>query len=188
MVVIWKPGMPDYGIPKAYRPIALLCTMAKLLTSIVAADMSNMIEREDLLPGNHFGGRPGWMTTDAMHTLVNKIKTAWRCNKVVSVLYLDVEGAFPNAVTDRLIHNLQKRRIPEVYIQFIKVLLMGRHTRMKFDDFVSDFILILNGIRQGDCEGPKDAQRLRDDRVRMGQPLKLICDYNGATNAEARGG
>ena len=43
-VVIWKPGKPDYGIPKAYCPIALLCTMAKLLTSIVAADISNMVE------------------------------------------------------------------------------------------------------------------------------------------------
>ena len=56
MVVIRKPGKPDYGIPKAYHPIALLCTMAKLLISIVAADISNMVEREELLPGNHFGG------------------------------------------------------------------------------------------------------------------------------------
>lgn len=46
------------------------------------------------------------MTTDAVHTLVNKIKTAWRRGKVVSILFLNVEGAFPNAVTDRLIHNL----------------------------------------------------------------------------------
>ena len=60
------------------------------------------------------------MTTDAMHTLVDKIKTAWQRNKVVSILYLDVKGAFPNAVTNRLLHNLQKRRIPKAYIQFIK--------------------------------------------------------------------
>ena len=87
---------------------------------------------------------------DAIHTLVDKIKTAWRQNKVVSVLYLDVEGAFPNAVTDRLLHNLQKRRIPKVYIQFIKALLTNRRTRMKFDDFISDFIQISNRIGQGD--------------------------------------
>ena len=124
--------------------------MAKLLTSIVAADISNMIEKEQLLPGNHFGGQPGWTTTDAVHTLVNKIKSARRCNKAVSVLYLDVEGAFPDAVTDRLLHNLQKRGIPVVYIQFIKVLLTSRCTCMKFDNFLSDFILISNGIRQGD--------------------------------------
>jgi hypothetical protein len=66
------------------------------------------------------------------------------------VLFLDVEGAFPNAVTDRLIHNLRKRRIPETYIRFIQQLLTGRRTRLKFDDFVSESIAVLNGIGQGD--------------------------------------
>jgi hypothetical protein len=46
------------------------------------------------------------MTTDVVHALVDKVKSAWRWGKVVSVLFLDVEAAFLNAVTDRLIHNL----------------------------------------------------------------------------------
>jgi hypothetical protein len=37
-----------------------------------------------------------------------------------------------------------------VYIQFIKQLLTGRCTKLKFDDFVSESIAILNGIGQGD--------------------------------------
>jgi hypothetical protein len=69
---------------------------------------------------------------------------------VVSILFLDVEGAFPNAVTDRLIHNLKRRRIPEQYIRFIRQLLTGRRTKLKFDDFISESIEILNGIGQGD--------------------------------------
>ena len=134
-VVLRKPGKPNYEVPKAYRPIALLCTMAKVLTAIVAEDISYMVENELLLPANHYGGRPGRMTTDAVHVLVDKVKSAWRRGKVVSILYLDVEGAFPNAVTDRLIHNLRRRRIPTVYVHFIAELLKGRKTRMKFDDF-----------------------------------------------------
>ena len=61
-----------------------------------------------LLPDTHFGGRPGRTTTDAIHYLVGKIKAVWGKKKVTSVLFLDVEGAFLNAVTDRLIHNLKK--------------------------------------------------------------------------------
>jgi hypothetical protein len=61
-----------------------------------------------------------------------------------------MEGAFPNAVTDRLLHNLRKRRIPRVYVDFIKQLLSNRRTRIKFDDFVSEAIQIINGIGQGD--------------------------------------
>ena len=81
---------------------------------------------------------------------MGKIKAAWGEKKVASVLFLDVEGAFPNAVTDRLIHNLKKRRIPTIYVKFVERLLSGRRTKMKFDDFVSEFIDITNGIGQGD--------------------------------------
>ena len=66
-----------------------------------------MIEKHQLLPKTHFGGRPGRSTLDAIHYVIDKICTAWRDNKVVSVLFLDVEGAFLNAVTARLIHNLR---------------------------------------------------------------------------------
>jgi len=48
------------------------------------------------------------MTTDTVHVLVDKIKKAWRKGKVVSILFLDIEGAFPNAVTERLLHNICK--------------------------------------------------------------------------------
>jgi ribonuclease HI len=90
------------------------------------------------------------MTTDAVHTLADKVKTAWRRGNVVSVLFLDVEAAFPNAVTDRLIHNLRRRGIPRVYVRFVEQLLKGRRTRMRFDDFLSELIHIFNGIGQGD--------------------------------------
>ena len=69
---------------------------------------------------------------------------------MVSVLFLDIEGAFPNAVTDRLIHNMRKRRIPRCYTDFVKKLLTGRETRLRFDDFLSDPIPIDNGVGQGD--------------------------------------
>lgn len=59
-----------------------------------------------MLPANHFGGRPGCTTTDAIHLLTNIIKLAWRKRKVVAVLFLDIEGAFPNANPERLVHNL----------------------------------------------------------------------------------
>lgn len=69
---------------------------------------------------------------------------------MVSILFLDIEGAFPNAVTDRLLHNMKKRRVPEKIVQLIGRLLRGRSTRLKFDDYVSDPIPINNGVGQGD--------------------------------------
>ena len=149
-VVLRKPGKPNYEIPKAYRPIALLPTLAKILTSMVAENISKLVEAHHLLPKTHFGGRPGRTTTDAVHYLVDKIKAAWREEKVASVLFLDVEGAFPNAVTARLIHNLKKRRIPTILVNFVAQLLTSRRTRIHFDDYTSELMDITNGIGQGD--------------------------------------
>ena len=103
-----ETGKPRYNIPKAYRPVALVNTMAKLLSSIVAEDIVYLAEKHALLPANHFRGRPGCTMTDSLHLLVNTVKAAWRHKQVASVLFLDVEGAFPNAVTERLLHNLRK--------------------------------------------------------------------------------
>jgi len=149
-IVLQKQGKPSYGVPKAYRLIALLNTMAKVFRAIVAKNITRMVEKGRLLPDNHYVCRPGRMTMDAVHMLADRIKRAWRKGKVVSILFLDMEGAFPNAVTDRLFHNLHKRRIPKVYVKIIQQVLVDHHTRLKFDDFASDTILINNGIGQGD--------------------------------------
>ena len=148
-VVLRKPGKPKYDIPKAYRPIALLNTLWKVLAGIIADMLTFYSEKFHLLPTHHFGGRPGRSTTDAIHLLVHNIKSEWRKGNVASVLFLD-EGAFPNAVPSRLVHNLRKRRLPRRYTSFIAGMLEGRTTHLKFDDHVSDVIEINNGIGQGD--------------------------------------
>jgi hypothetical protein len=76
-VILCKPGKLDYTVPKAYRPIALLNTTAKLLTAIVADHMSHLIETNHLLPSMHFGGRPGRSTTDSLHLLEATVKNTW---------------------------------------------------------------------------------------------------------------
>ena len=82
------------------------------MTAIVAEEISQLVELHQLLPKTHFGGWPGRTTMDTLHYMVHHVKQAWRDNKVVSILFLDVKGAFPNAVTKWLLHNLRKWRIP----------------------------------------------------------------------------
>ena len=127
----------------------MMNTIGKLLLSIVAEDITYMCERYGLLPDTHFGGRPGKNMLDTMHYLVNRVKGAWRRHKVAAVLFLDIEGAFPNAVTERLLHNMHARRLLEPYVKFIKWMLTNRRTRLKFDGFTSSWVNIDHGIVQG---------------------------------------
>jgi len=98
----------------------------------------------------HFRGCPGHTTTDTVHLLAQTIKHTWRNSKVVSVLFLDIEGAFPNATTEHLLHNMRKRGLPQDFVCFMRLVLEGHQTTLCFDGYTSAPISIDNGIGQGD--------------------------------------
>ena len=149
-IVLQKPSKPRYDVPKVYHPIALLNTMWKILMAIVADQLTYYSEKHNLLPDCHFGGRLGCTTTDALHLLTHQIKTEWRQRNIISVLFLDVKGTFPNAIPERLVHNLCNRHIPQRYTNFVVGMLKDRIMYLKFDNHTSEAININNGIGQGD--------------------------------------
>jgi hypothetical protein len=51
--MLCKPGRSDYTLPKSYRPIVLLKTLAKPLSMAVAEDISFILEKNILLPNQH---------------------------------------------------------------------------------------------------------------------------------------
>ncbi|KAF8718609.1 hypothetical protein AX14_011709, partial [Amanita brunnescens Koide BX004] len=60
-VIIPKPSKPDYSILKAYRPIALLNTIGKLLTKILANRMQHDAAQYSLLHRDQFGASGTWL-------------------------------------------------------------------------------------------------------------------------------
>lgn len=111
-VALRKPNKGDYRVAKAYRPVALLNTLGKVMGSVMARRMSWMAETYQLLPKTLLGGRKGVSTEHAVHTLMEVIQGAWNSETpVTSLLMLDVSGAFDNVSHQRLLHNLKKRRI-----------------------------------------------------------------------------
>jgi Reverse transcriptase (RNA-dependent DNA polymerase)/Endonuclease-reverse transcriptase len=107
-VILRKPGKPDYAAPGAYRPIALIRTISKILSSCVADELMQLSEQHHLLPANHFGCRAGRTTSDSLHYVTKTAKDAMHKGKVTSALFLDIKGAFPSINLDRLIHDMRK--------------------------------------------------------------------------------
>jgi len=148
-VVLRKPGKTDYTIPNAYRPIALLDVVAKVLSACVKEVLEYHTETLQLLPQSQFGGRPGRSAMDSIHILVNFIMDAWRWGKVVAALFLDVKSAFPSTSVKRLVHNMRMRGIPGEYTDWITCKMTGRKMVICFDDFKSEPIAVNNGLDQG---------------------------------------
>jgi len=153
-VVIRKPGKPDYIKIKAYRPIALESALGKVLESIMIEIISYLTETYELLPTQHFGGRPGRSAEDAMMMLSESIYEAWKEQKIFTAIFMDVADAFNNIHYKRLFNNLQKRRIPKVIIGWIQSFLSEHTTQLIFNRTRSANIATPAGVPQGSPLSP----------------------------------
>src|SRR5579859_7369154 len=154
IIVLRKPAKPDYTKPNAYRPIALENTMGKIIESTVTEILSYISEENNLLPPQHYGGRPGRTGEDAMMILAEKIYNTWKEQEVYSVVFMDVAGAFNNVHHERLYHNMWKRRVPSFIVRWVESFLTGRSTILRFHGIDSERIAVNAGVPQGSPISP----------------------------------
>ncbi|KAF8686586.1 hypothetical protein AX14_003837 [Amanita brunnescens Koide BX004] len=95
-VIIPKPNKTDYSIPKAYRPIALLNTLGKLLTKVLANRLQHDAAEYGLLHRDQFGGIQKHSTIDAGLTLSDFISEHRERGWHTSVCAVDVAQFFPS--------------------------------------------------------------------------------------------
>jgi hypothetical protein len=155
IVVLQKPGKPDYSIPSAYRPISLLNTLGKLLEAVMAKRLSYYAETYGLLPDTQFGGRPGQTTEQALLVLTNAIDRAWLRSKVVTLIAFNLKGAFNGVSKTNLNARLHDQGIPTVARRWIWSFMEAQSASIKFDDFKTDVGPLQNaGLAQGSPLSP----------------------------------
>jgi hypothetical protein len=77
------------------------------------------VETYGLLPANHFSARKQRFAEQALLLLQERIYTAWRGRKVVSLVSFDVKGAYNGVYKDRLLQRLAARGIPSDLVNWI---------------------------------------------------------------------
>jgi hypothetical protein len=114
IVVLRKPGKPSYEQAKAWRPIALLSTLGKLIEKATAQKIRNAAKQYNLLPDEQMGARAQRSTATALDLLTSVIKSAWsNKGQVATLLSLDIAGAFDIVVHSRLVAVVQKLGFPQ---------------------------------------------------------------------------
>ncbi|KAF4228839.1 hypothetical protein CNMCM8980_000121 [Aspergillus fumigatiaffinis] len=155
IVVLRKPGKPDYTAPGAYRPISLLNTLGKILEAVMAKRLLYWAESYRLLPETQFGGRPGRNTEQALLVLANAVDRAWLRSKVVTLIAFDLKGAFNGVNKTNLEERLRSKGIPEIARRWINSFMEDRYASIAFDDFETQPSLLENaGLAQGSPLSP----------------------------------
>jgi hypothetical protein len=156
VVMLRKPGKPDYTDPKAYRPIALLNTLGKALETVVAKRVRFLAETHALLPHTQMGARKQRSVDTALHLLLEKVHTVWAGNKprVATLLSLDVASAFDRVSHTRLTHNLRKRKMPIMLSRWIANFLTDRKIEVRVAGYTQPLSTVHAGIPQGSPLSP----------------------------------
>ena len=102
------------------------------------------------------GGRRRRSTLSALDLLTSCVQTAWSSRKgcIVSMLSLDISGAYDHVSTERLLWILQRKGLPEWIIKYVKNFMQGRRTRVAFDGYESEWVQTNSGIPQGSPISP----------------------------------
>lgn len=155
-IALRKENKKDYSLPGSYRPIALENTLAKVVEKLLANRLTEAAEAYNLLPWNQMGARKQRSTLSAISMLTASVQTAWQARPgcVVSMLSLDLGGAFDNVSHERLLGILRKKALPEWLVKIIHSFLIDRRTRIAFPGHQSDWISTKTGIPQGSPLSP----------------------------------
>lgn len=149
-----KVGKPDH-LPTSYRPIALLTSIGKVLQRIILARIKRaLLLGSCAVPLRQFGGLPGKSTTAALHSLINFVITGFSKGQKVSVLGLDISGAFPHVDRNGLIEMLVDRGVPGYIIRIIWSWLCDRLTALEIPGHKAEVFFENGGLPQGSCLSP----------------------------------
>jgi hypothetical protein len=154
MVVIPKPNKPDYSAVKAYRPIALLNCMGKVLEKLMATRLSLMAESHDILHADQIGGRPKRSAIDAAMALTHEVEANAGNRFMTSALFLDVRGAFDNVSSTRLLATMRTLGCPAAVVSWCSSFLSDRTTALSFDGRTDTQRPIQTVIPQGSPASP----------------------------------
>lgn len=126
---VFKAGDPR--TPGNYRPISTLPITSKLLEKIVHIQLSEHLERNNLLSNNQFGFRTNYSNTKAISTLLNDLYNNINNNKYTKLCYIDLKKAFDTVCHNTLYSKLESVGVTGEEIRWFKNYLLGRSQTVK---------------------------------------------------------
>jgi hypothetical protein len=150
--MLYKKGTPED--PGNYRPIALENSTFKLLTNIISNRLSNWAEMKKVIPDYQNGFRPKRGCIDNIFIINTLIETAFKNNKALFAVFIDLKGAFDNVKHGRLWKHLEANRVSTKMTSFLRKIYETTKIRIVTPAGYTELINLIQGLLQGDPSSP----------------------------------
>lgn len=149
------PKITDPTLPNDFRPVSILCVLAKVFEKIVFNQTTTYLNAHNLINNCQSGFRKGHNTTTALIKVADDIREAIDKRELSLLILFDFSKAFDKVHHDLLLTKLKNFGFSSLTIHWFKSYLCGRQQRVVIDnDKVSEWSQTLTGVPQGSVLGP----------------------------------
>jgi len=139
-------------ITKDFRPISLTPTVSKVLESFVGQWILD--ELEGKLDGRQYDALKGRSTTHELVDILHLWHQALENNCAVRAVFVDYAKAFDHVDHSIVIQKLLDLGVRKVLVRWLCSFLVERQQRVKFSEYISDWLTLNGGMPQGSYFGP----------------------------------
>ncbi|MCP4054789.1 MAG: hypothetical protein GY739_17445 [Mesoflavibacter sp.] len=152
IISIYKKG--DKTLPDNYRPIHLINSISKAVEKIVAFQLRQYLEQNNIINKNQYGFRKKHSTIHAMLSMLSSLENHKKDNKKTASIFIDLTKAFDTVQIPILLKKLEKIGIKGTELKWFNNYLKNRKSRCKIGNQSSNYSLSSIGVPQGSILGP----------------------------------
>lgn len=140
--------------PNNYRPIALTCTMCKLMESVIKTQMTEFLSINHIISPHQHAFLSNHSTTTNLLECINDWVLSLQSHHSTDIVYVDFSRAFDSIVFSKLMYKLEKCSITGKLHGWIKNFVSNRTQCVVVNYNYSSDCNVLSGVPQGSILGP----------------------------------
>jgi hypothetical protein len=154
VTMIPKAGKKDRTSARSMRPIALLSCIGKGLERLVARRIATTAITHDVISPQHVGAVPKRSAMDIVAAFTHDVEQALAVGKRVTMVTMDVQGAFDALLKNRLLRRMAQQGWPPACIRFIDSFLTERRVQVRLGNETTPRYPVACGTPQGSPLSP----------------------------------
>ncbi|QSZ33338.1 hypothetical protein DSL72_002926 [Monilinia vaccinii-corymbosi] len=154
VVMLLKAGKKDKSLVRSWRPIALLSCIGKGLERLVARRISWAAIHHGVISPQHGGALPKRSAVDLAVSFVYDTESAFAQEKEVTLVILDVQGAFDALLPRRLLDRMRNQGWPLELLRLIRSFLQDRRVKVRLEGVYTAELRVQYGTPQGSPLSP----------------------------------
>ena len=144
----------DASIVYIYRPISLICTLCKIVETMIKNDLQNFAFTNNIFNNNQHGFIPNCSICTQLLECHYNLSIALENNIVTDVILINFNKAFDIVPHNKLVHKLESFGVRMPTLKWILVFLLNRFQAVQLNGVCSKQTAVASGVIQESLLGP----------------------------------